>query len=62
MSELISVPEINDDDICYGGSELDSFENACERISEWLSAALEDPNVCIEFKNDINRWFESKPF
>ncbi|MDE9456163.1 hypothetical protein [Xenorhabdus bovienii] len=42
--------------------ELVKFETACERIGDWLSAALEDPNVCAEFKNDIEHWFEHKPF
>lgn len=30
-----------------------------EALAPWLSAALEDDNVCIEFKNTINNWFNS---
>lgn len=29
------------------------------RIGRWLSAALEDPAVCDEFKHDINEWFRA---
>lgn len=29
-----------------------------DRITSWLSAALEDPNVGAEFKRDINEWFD----
>lgn len=32
-----------------------------ERIGRWLSAALDDPNVCDEMKADINAWFETCP-
>jgi hypothetical protein len=32
-----------------------------ERLGFWLSAALDDPNVCDEFKQDINDWFASQP-
>lgn len=27
-------------------------------IGSWLSAALDDPNVCDEMKRDINEWFD----
>ena len=27
-------------------------------IGKWLSAALEDPNVCEEMKQDIREWFD----
>lgn len=26
-------------------------------VSPWLSAALEDPNVCKEMRQDINKYF-----
>jgi len=29
-------------------------------IGKWLSAALDDPKVCAEFKADIRAWFDSK--
>lgn len=29
------------------------------RIGRWLSAALDDPNVCTEMKDDINAWFQA---
>lgn len=32
---------------------------ATYRIGRWLSAALEDPNVCAEMKSDINAWMEA---
>jgi hypothetical protein len=37
-----------------------SPEIADERIGAWLSAALEDPNVCREMKKDIMDWFDSR--
>lgn len=27
-----------------------------DRLAAWLTAALEDPNVCEEFKTDIENW------
>jgi hypothetical protein len=33
-------------------------ELANQRISKWLSAALEDPAVCEEMKADIRAWLE----
>lgn len=29
-------------------------------IGKWLSAALDDPNACPEFKADIERWFQTQ--
>jgi len=31
--------------------------SANDKIGAWLSAALEDPLACAEFKADINAWF-----
>jgi hypothetical protein len=28
-------------------------------LGAWLSAALDDPKVCKEMKNDIENWFDS---
>jgi len=28
------------------------------KINQWLSAALDDPNACQEFKDDITNWFD----
>jgi hypothetical protein len=28
-------------------------------LGAWLSAALDDPNVCAEMKRDINAWFDT---
>ncbi|WP_084398330.1 hypothetical protein [Henriciella aquimarina] len=41
-----SVPGWRDDEIC-------------EKLGSWLSAALEDDNVCDEFKADIRAWFDA---
>lgn len=30
------------------------------KIGAWVSAALDDPNVCAEFKADIEFWFSTK--
>jgi hypothetical protein len=32
---------------------------AADRIGWWLAAALDDPNVCEEFKADIRAWFDA---
>ena len=29
-----------------------------DRLGSWLSAALDDPDVCEEMKADIRAWFE----
>lgn len=29
-----------------------------KEIGKWLSASLEDPNVCDEMKQDIRNWFK----
>ena len=34
-------------------------DRADYKIGWWLSAALEDPNVCAEMKADIHAWFEA---
>ncbi|MBD2812294.1 hypothetical protein ID853_15755 [Xenorhabdus sp. Vera] len=52
----------SDDGDYWKIADLRHFENECERIGKWLSAALDDPNTCAEFKNDIRHWFNSKPF
>lgn len=31
-----------------------------DRIGFWLSAALDDPNVCEEMKADIRAWFDAR--
>jgi hypothetical protein len=30
-------------------------------IGRWLSAALDDPDACQEFKTDINAFFDAMP-
>ena len=30
-----------------------------DRLGKWMSAALDDPNVCEEMKNDIRAWFSA---
>jgi hypothetical protein len=32
---------------------------ASAKLGAWLSAALEDPNVCVEMKADIREWFSA---
>jgi hypothetical protein len=34
-------------------------EGFLPRIGSWLSAALDDPNVCAEMKADILAWFDA---
>lgn len=35
---------------------------AVENIGKWLSAAIDDPHSCAEFKADIAAWFEHEFF
>lgn len=37
----------------------EAVEKADYKIGWWLSAALEDSNVCAEMKADIRAWFEA---
>lgn len=37
--------------------EITEFLKASDDVGKWLSAALEDPNVCAEFKADIEVFF-----
>jgi hypothetical protein len=39
---------------------IKGFTKEDDGIGKWLSAALDDPKVCEEFKNDILDWFNSK--
>jgi hypothetical protein len=32
---------------------------AADKLGSWLSAALDDPNVCAEMKADIEAWFKA---
>lgn len=32
-----------------------------KRLGSWMSAALDDPNVCDEMKADISAWFAALP-
>ncbi len=40
---------------------LRAFAAANDRIGSWLSAALDDPQVCREMKDDITAWFSAQP-
>lgn len=36
---------------------IDKMKLGNDKIGKWLSAALEDSNVCEEMKSDIRDWF-----
>ena len=40
--------------------EIWKLQEANKLVGPWLSAALEDPEVCKEMKADINAWFEAQ--
>lgn len=41
-------------------NKIQPLVNACkDGIGKWLSAALSDPNVCIEMKSDIRAFFNA---
>lgn len=39
--------------------EEDEMRAAMYRLGAWLSAALEDPLICAEAREDINAWFDT---
>lgn len=39
--------------------ERDEVVAASLALGSWMSAALDDPSVCVEMKRDINRWFDA---
>lgn len=40
--------------------EMWKLQEANKIIAPWLSAALEDPNVCKEMKADVTAWFKAQ--
>ncbi len=36
----------------------ETIEEVSDKLGAWLSAALEDDNVCEEMKVDIRNWFK----
>lgn len=37
--------------------EVEDMREASMELAKWLSAALDDPKVCDEYKEVINNWF-----
>ena len=40
-------------------AEVERLREAEDGIGKWLSAALDDPNVCDAMKMDIRAWFDA---
>lgn len=40
-------------------AENTQLKKASDKLGAWMSAALEDENVCEEMKIDIRGWFEA---
>ena len=38
-------------------ADNDRLRGASDALGSWMSAALDDPNVCEAMKSDINNWF-----
>jgi hypothetical protein len=38
-------------------TEIERLRAANDRVGKWLSAAIDDPGVCQEMKDDIAAWF-----
>lgn len=51
------VVMVGDDDLGAMLDHVDAMAQAHDAVGAWLSAALEDPDSCDEFKADVNRWF-----
>ena len=43
-----------------GATEIERLKSANDKIGAWLSAALDDPQVCTEMKMDIHEWFAAQ--
>ena len=43
--------------IKQGSKKSEELLNAELNVGKWMSAALDDPDVCAEMKLDITRWF-----
>ena len=39
--------------------EQEEMKKAAYQLAPWLSAALDDPKVCKEYKDAINAWFDA---
>ena len=37
--------------------EIDRLRENNKKLASWMSAALDDPQVCQEMKSDIHDWF-----
>ena len=37
--------------------EIDRLKENNKKLASWMSAALDDPQVCQEMKSDIHDWF-----
>ena len=57
-------PDAETDAECYramiAAAPKHAMEAATDGLAKWLSAALDDPNVCAEYKRDINTWFAAQ--
>jgi hypothetical protein len=58
-SQNVPVEELKRlvDDWNHMVAENEQFRASCEAIGPWMSAALDDPNVCPEMKRDIQTFF-----
>ncbi len=47
------------DGLAQKADKFDKLKDTCQNtVGSWLSAALEDPAVCQEMKDDINQFFD----
>ena len=46
-------------DLDWAIDVLEKVRKSNDRIGMWLSAALDDPNVCDDMKNDIREWMDA---
>jgi hypothetical protein len=64
--EILAQPDqVEARPLCAGHQPVsaeEAYESACA-LAPWLSAALDDPKVCAEYKSVISRWFDcSMPY
>jgi hypothetical protein len=57
-SGVTTVVDAESRSVTYQSGEPQPIIEAGRKLGEWLSAALDDPKACDEYKADIRRWFE----
>lgn len=58
MCGTVDLNEWQIGDLEAAGATIKRLRTANDKLGWWMSAALDDPQVCEEMKADIRAWFE----